>query len=481
MEMLRIPRSTPAPAPIAEVPSDAPAMEIAHVLFMDVVGFSQLRMQQQAAIQVELQNLVQATAEVQQARKDNKLIVRLTGDGMALVFLRDMLSPVRCALQLQTLIQAQDVQIRQRIGSPIRLRMGIHSGSVLMVEDMNAQSDVAGEGIIIAQRVMDCGDAGHILLSADVASKMLNIDPWPRYLTDIGAVRVKHGVKLHLFNLYARLDGPFCGNPAVPKKVKEDSAAQVAEQKQIRGTFFERNPEAKKWITALALLAFLGGGGYMAWTKVPQVPTMTKAAFASASTFLTNLGKQEETPSLDDPKETSGGKKSQSAQASTKNGGGTGSSSSSYTGNESKKVYVPDVTGRTFSEAKAILKAEGLTAKNQGTGYNSDYGRDLIYRQYPEPGQMVSLNSSVKVRISKGDAPTKDTPTPPEPSLSDPEPTNSGEGGSNEESILGDETPGEGGDETAMETSEEPRLRRPGPLRRAIRERAANRSGGNEE
>lgn len=413
MEMLRLPnqpKAVPTPPPAAEVPSNTPAMEIAHVLFMDVVGFSQLRMQQQAMVQVELQNMVQATPEVQQARKEGKLIVRPTGDGMALLFLRDMLSPIRCALQLHTMIQAQDAQIKQRIGAPILLRMGIHSGSVLLVEDMNAQSDVAGEGIIIAQRVMDCGDAGHILISEDVAKKLLNIDPWPRYIKDIGEVRVKHGVKIHLYNLVARLDGPFCGNPAIPKKVKADTNAQVEEQKRYRGSYFERNPEVKRWLTIGAVLAVVGGVGWTAWTKVPAVPQVIQGGMAQVAGFFKGSEKAE--AANKPPKTTKQpGKSVKGAQTASGNGGSTtGYGGNTPTHAEARDVMVPNVVDHTETDARATITSEGLKVVIAGRAYNSTYGEGQVYQQVPEEGKMIRANRSVKIWVSKGERPTVDVP-----------------------------------------------------------------------
>ncbi|GAB4451253.1 MAG: hypothetical protein OHK0029_00090 [Armatimonadaceae bacterium] len=458
MEMLRMPRSQSNAPAIAEVPAGAPAMEIAHVLFMDIVGFSQLRMQQQAQIQVKLQNLVQATAEVQQARRDDKLIVRPTGDGMALLFLRDMLSPVRCALQLQTLILAQDAQIRQRIGVPIRLRMGIHSGSVLMVEDMNSQSDVAGDGIITAQRVMDCGDTGHILLSSEVAQKLLGMDPWPRFLTDLGEVRVKHGKKVHLFNLVARLDGPTCGNPALPEKVKAEREAIAEEQKRVRGTFFERHPEARKWITVTAVLALLGGGGYTAWTRVPQVPEFVKGIPVKAQELVAGMNKSDgKEKTADDKKNGDKGKPSNNGDKKKPSNNGDSRMAAAESG--PRKVLVPDVTNQTMTTASSMLRNANLKIKKNSVEYNPDYGRDLIIRQYPAAGEMVNVNTVIKVAVSKGEKLTPDMYRPEEdvapidPPTKDPAPED------NSSEILGEgEVLSEGGDAAADENSP----RRPG-------------------
>jgi class 3 adenylate cyclase len=468
MEMLKVPRKPDGPPPdlsAAVQAGNAPTMEVAHVLFMDVVGFSQLRMNQQAMVQVELQNLVQATPEVQQARKEGKLIVRPTGDGMALLFLRDLLSPVRCALQLQALMQRRDAEIRQRIGSPIRLRMGVHSGSVLLVEDMNAQSDVAGDGIIMAQRVMDCGDAGHILLSDEVARKILGTDPWPRYLTDLGEVHVKHGVKVHLYNLYGRLDGPYCGNPSTPKKVEEDRDSRAAAEKKFRGTFFDRNPGARKGLSTILTLAILGGGGYALWTKVPAVPAAAKSAWA-------NMTKPKSSPS---PKPTAGGKKpttggSGKSSGTGKSGGGAGSSAGVYAGStERRKVMVPDLIGRTVDEAKVNLRAEGLSLKISKRVFNATYGEGIIVKQSVAAGGMVNEKGTVFVQVSKGE-PHVDVKEPEEPT--EPEVTEPAGG---DESTGGEAITDPGEDGAPAVSEERPRRGRGARLLNRIRQ---NRGGG---
>src|SRR6058998_176449 len=94
--------------------------------------------------------------------------------------------------------------------------MGIHSGPVNRVKDVNDKTNVAGAGINVAQRVLDCGDAGHILLSAHLAEDLAQYRHWQPYLHDLGECEVKHGLGLHLFNLYK--DG--LGNPQVPGKLR---------------------------------------------------------------------------------------------------------------------------------------------------------------------------------------------------------------------------------------------------------------------
>jgi class 3 adenylate cyclase len=185
---------------------DEPArLEIAHVLFMDIVGYSKLHTEQQTALRQQLKTVVRNTSEYKRAQKNRSLISRSTGDGMALVFFGDPEAPARCALELGRALR----RLPQ-----LPLRMGLHSGPVFRDMDMNDQTDVAGGGINMAQRVMDCGDANHILVSRSMAETLIELSQWENYLHDLGRVKVKHGKLVHVFNLY---DGEF-GNAETPEK-----------------------------------------------------------------------------------------------------------------------------------------------------------------------------------------------------------------------------------------------------------------------
>ncbi len=182
-------------------------LEIAHVLFTDIVGYSKLPMDKQGQLLMSLQNAVRETPEFIRAEASGELICLPTGDGMALVFFRDPESPVRCALELSRGLKTYP---------EIRLRMGIHSGPVYRVADINANRNVAGGGINMAQRVMDCCDAGHILVSEEVAKVLGQLSNWNGYLRDLGEAEVKHSVRIHLFNLFT----DDAGNSALPGKFR---------------------------------------------------------------------------------------------------------------------------------------------------------------------------------------------------------------------------------------------------------------------
>jgi len=182
-------------------------LEIAHLLLVDVVGYSKLLVNEQIELLQELKQIVRSSESFRAAEARDELIRVPTGDGMALVFFHSPEEPARCALEISRVLQDHP---------SIRLRMGIHSGPVNRVIDVNEKTNIAGSGINVAQRVLDCGDAGHILLSAHVAEDLAEYRHWQPHLHDLGECEVKYGLRLHLFNLYK--DG--LGNPQVPEKLR---------------------------------------------------------------------------------------------------------------------------------------------------------------------------------------------------------------------------------------------------------------------
>src|SRR4029453_3288907 len=181
--------------------------EIAHLLSIDVAGYSKLSNNEQIELLQDLNNIVRSTECFRAAETTGKLIRVPTGDGMALLFFRSPEEPVRCALEISGAL---------RDHPRIRLRMGVHSGPVNRMIDVNDNTNFAGSGINVAQRVLDCGDAGHILLSAHVAEDLAHYPHWQPCLHDLGECEVKHGLRLHLFNLCKEN----LGNPQVPEKLR---------------------------------------------------------------------------------------------------------------------------------------------------------------------------------------------------------------------------------------------------------------------
>src|SRR5215831_7897662 len=194
----------------AKLKSD-PHLAIAHVLFIDVVGYSKLLVNEQREVVEELNQLVRRTPQFRKSEAAGKLIRIPVGDGMALVFFETPEEPVQCAMEI-----ARELKNHPRI----RLRMGVHSGPVDQVKDVNNQTNVAGVGINMAQRVMACGDAGHILLSKRVADDLEQYPQWRSHLSDLGECEVKHGTRVSVVNLYT----DEAGNRESPQKFAQKSS-----------------------------------------------------------------------------------------------------------------------------------------------------------------------------------------------------------------------------------------------------------------
>src|SRR5438093_7708344 len=181
------------------------ALEIAHVLFIDIVGYSKLSTNDQRAAVDELNEVVRASEQFQKAEAAGRLIKIPTGDGMALVFYTSPEAPVQCAVEISGTLKERP---------HLQLRMGVHSGAVSGVIDVNGHPNLAGAGLNMTQRVMDCGDAGHILLSKRVAEDLAEYEQWRSLLHQLGACEVKHGARISVVNLYADR----VGNPQLPKR-----------------------------------------------------------------------------------------------------------------------------------------------------------------------------------------------------------------------------------------------------------------------
>src|SRR2546429_8082547 len=189
-------------------------LEIGHVLFIDVVGYSKRLLDEQRELQQQLTRIVRNTEQVRTAEAVGKLIRLPAGDGMALVFFNSPEAPLRCATEIAK---------KSKDHPGLKLRMGIHSGPVNEVRDVNDRINVAGAGINTAQRVMDCGDAGHILVSKRAAEDLAQSRQWRPYLHDLGVCTAKHGAPVHVANLYA---GDF-GNPQLPEKFKHSRRRKI--------------------------------------------------------------------------------------------------------------------------------------------------------------------------------------------------------------------------------------------------------------
>src|SRR5712691_9790702 len=257
----------------AETKPDLP-LEIAHLLLIDVVGYSKLLVNEQIEFMQELNRVVRSTECFRTAEADGKLIRVPTGDGMALLFFHSPEEPVRCALEISKAL---------RDYSHIQLRMGVHSGPVNRVTDVNDKTNIAGSGINVAQRVLDCGDAGHILLSAHVAEDLGQYRQWQPCLHDLGECEVKHGLRLRLFNLYKEN----LGNPQVPDKLKR--RGRKKESDAVRQISAPRWP---KFLIAAALVAAalaLVTSFLIFFNRAPPPTTKTPVPAATAASALATI------------------------------------------------------------------------------------------------------------------------------------------------------------------------------------------------
>src|SRR6266699_638058 len=232
---------------LSEQSSDV-KFEIGHVLFIDIVGYSKLLINQQSEQIETLKKIVRGTEQVRLAEAEGKLLRLPTGDGGALVFRNSSEAPVLCAMEIAKALKNHP---------ELRVRMGIHSGPVNEITDLNAQANIAGAGINIAQRVMDCGDGGHILLSRHVADDLETYPRWQPCLHNLGEFEVKHGARIGIVNLY----DDQIGNPQLPKKL------QVLRQRRAR----------TRWAAIAGALLLLAGiiAGFLIVSKKSPKSTST--------------------------------------------------------------------------------------------------------------------------------------------------------------------------------------------------------------
>ena len=240
-------------------------LEIGHVLFIDIVGYSKLRINQQSDVLRELNAIVSGTSQFHEADAQGKLIRLPTGDGMALVFRTNPAAPAQCALEISQALKSHP---------NIQLRMGIHSGPVNEVADVNQRANIAGAGINIAQRVMDCGDAGHILISKHAAEDLEHYEHWRPLLHDLGTCEVKYGVRIGVANLY---DNEL-GNPQLPKKV------QATKKRRAR----------VRWAKVAVALLVLGAiaAAFVLLLRRPTYPGLTMADKSIAVLPFENLSEE---------------------------------------------------------------------------------------------------------------------------------------------------------------------------------------------
>ena len=229
-------------------------LAIAHVLFIDIVAYSKLAIDQQTEVVQQLNRYVRDSEQFRRADTAGKLIRIPTGDGVALAFFTSPDAPVRCAIEVSKAV---------RNSSALQLRMGIHSGPVDQLSDVNERSNLAGTGINMAQRIMNCGDAGHILLSQRVADDLVQYTRWRSQLHELGEVELKHGVRVSVFNLYT----DEVGNPEVPQKLRQAAGKKPIEK--ARAPVRSQRLLATICVSCTALV--------MSLRFVPAVPVLSHA------------------------------------------------------------------------------------------------------------------------------------------------------------------------------------------------------------
>jgi TolB-like protein/Tfp pilus assembly protein PilF len=234
-------------------------LEIGHVLVIDIVSYSKLLITEQSELLQTLKQIVRGTEQFRLAKAKRKLLGLPTGDGGALVFRTSPEAPVLCAIEISRELKRHP---------ELRVRMGIHSGPVNEISDLNEQANIAGAGINIAQRVMDCGDAGHILLSQHVADDLEQYPRWRADLHDLGECEVKHGVRLRTVNFYT----DEVGNPEVPEKFKQRIEPNAAPATPVKAARFPWH----EVLIALLLVAALVAG-FLFWQRAKSKTTAASA------------------------------------------------------------------------------------------------------------------------------------------------------------------------------------------------------------
>src|SRR6266705_3460996 len=248
------------------------ALEIAHLLLIDVVGYSKLLVNEQIELLQKLNQTVRSTECFRAAETSGKLIRMPTGDGMALLFFHSPEEPARCSLEISRALQEHPT---------IQVRMGVHSGPVNRVTDVNDKTNIAGSGINVAQRVMDCGDDGHILLSGHIAEDLTHYRHWQPYLHDLGECEVKYGLRLHLVNLYK----DNLGNPHIPEKLRRGKRKRAPDV-SVRPISAPRWPRIVLTVTLLVSAIALVISSLIFFNRAPLPATRAPVPGAPAASAL---------------------------------------------------------------------------------------------------------------------------------------------------------------------------------------------------
>ena len=362
--------------------------QTAHTLFVDFVGYSRLSEAGQVVVQRELAETTLSCRAVRRQAGTDRIATRRTGDGMMLAFLGSIDDALDCAVELDHSIRQRAQSLREAVGAPFRLRMGIHTGPVVRFDDQGA-SDLAGEGINLAQRVMDAGDDGHILLSQQSAALVVDSFPWNQWLRDLGPCRVKHEQLVHLWNLAGQHpDGLPLGNEAVPRTVfaSQEQARQLLERDQVRDR--ESN---RAWGAALfariAVVGSLVGALLLAGFVISR---KTPGAAEDLTRFTKQVGEaaraKRRPKTTDSPSEIAGIPVGAPREALHR-----------------VDAQVPDLTGLAPQAARQAVEAVGLTLRIDARQPRLDrqgVAADRVTHQDPEPGRTMVANGEVFVSLT---------------------------------------------------------------------------------
>lgn len=395
--------------------------QTAHTLFIDFVGYTRLSESGQVAVQRELAEIVLHTAPVRRNQDSSSLTTRRTGDGMMLVFLTTAEDAARCAVEIDAQVKQRSRALRETVGGPFRLRMGVHSGPVVRFDDQDGV-ELAGDGINIAQRVMDAGDDGHILVSSTTADALKERQPWSNWLHELGPCRVKHDEMVHLWNVHgAHPDGLPLGYEAVPRTV----FASQEQSRRLLERDIERDRESNRaWGMGVAAKWATVGAGVGAMVLVGAMLTRnTPGAARDISSFSQKLSAAAKTRQSKDNARSDSSTSTAQGESPAPNAAQTtpspnqqsaipsgaeqsaeppASSPTTETTGPSVDADVPDLTGLNAEEAKVKLENAGLVL---GLPPGSGLPVGKVVGQNPPPGRSRVANGAVFITVSENELP----------------------------------------------------------------------------
>ena len=417
----------PFPPNAAALPKFDPLV-IAYVVFIDMVGYGKLSDVEQAAAQNCITELIRNMPDVIQGRVEGDLIIRTTGDGMSLLFFRDLLAPVRVAVQLDEELKVRRAWIESQIGQAMHMRIGLHTGPVFILKNINNEREVAGEGITIAARIMNCGDAGHILLSQQMADALGRIEPWRKFIQPVGEtpaqedaptkggrIEIKHDEFLKIYSLHGHFPGrPAFGNELPPTKLFDTKVK--SRKKEIERTAKFNQLDRELWIRSYLriggmIVGTLAAVGIVGFVKVHY--NITGADFALALETVKQNVTSALSPDLRSSPLPSGDAPPSLAESPSPTPEPIAKPAHHSTETDTFDNYV----SQSLENAREAAHLEGVTievaAKKE---YSDDYPiEDTILRQTPDGGTPRRGRRKITVVVSRGlPLPTPDpaeTPT----------------------------------------------------------------------